>query len=366
MVLGRQLLRPARRRHDDRPHRTRGGERSRHWRGGPRRPAEPHVCNRPLAARSGVGAANAYGQLGRRHDHDAAHARGGERPWKRGRWRSPGAATTRAPSRAPARSGAGVRTPTASSATAPRRTRSAPITVSGLGSGVAGVAAGSHHTCAVTTAGAVLCWGSNYSGQLGDGTTTDRHAPTAVSSLGSGVVAIAASTSHTCAVTDAGALWCWGWNAFGQVGDGTNTNKHVPTPVSGLGSGVASVASGWAHTCARTTAGALLCWGRNDSGQLGDGTTIDRPTPTAVSGLGSGVAIDRGRRVPLLRRDDCRRGVLLGTEPQRSGRRWKAHAVGRPRADGRVPAATVRSRPRWSVGPGLAARHGRGPVGLAA
>jgi len=169
-------------------------------------------------------------------------------------------------------------------------TRSAPTTVSGLGSGVAGVTAGSHHTCAVTTAGAVLCWGSNYSGQLGDGTTTDRHAPTAVSSLGSGVVAIAASTSHTCAVTDAGALSCWGWNAFGQVGDGTNTNKLVPTPVSGLGSGAASVASGWAHTCARTTAGALLCWGRNDSGQLGDGTTIDRPTPTAVSGFGSGVA----------------------------------------------------------------------------
>jgi alpha-tubulin suppressor-like RCC1 family protein len=167
--------------------------------------------------------------------------------------------------------------------------RTTPVTVSGLSSGAVAIAAGEYHTCALTVAGAVKCWGANTSGQLGDGTTVNRYTPVTVSGLSSGVVAVVAGRSHTCALTTAGAVWCWGKNYDGQLGDGTFTYRNTPVAVSGLSSGVAAIAAGDGHTCALTTAGAVLCWGRNVSGQLGDGTTMGRLTPVAVSGLNSAV-----------------------------------------------------------------------------
>ncbi len=168
--------------------------------------------------------------------------------------------------------------------------RTTPVAVTGLGAGVAAIAAGSNHSCALTTAGAVHCWGSNGNGQLGDGSTTSQSTPVAVSGLDSGVAAIAAGNSHTCALTTAGAVLCWGFNGSGQLGDGSTTQRTTPVAVSGLGSGVAAIAAGRHHSCALTTAGAVQCWGNNNSGQLGDGSTMGRSTPVAVSGLDSGVA----------------------------------------------------------------------------
>ena len=168
--------------------------------------------------------------------------------------------------------------------------RVTPVPVSGLGSGVTTVSASDRHTCALTSGGAVWCWGNNWWGQLGDGTTTSRSAPVAVSGLGSGVVAVTAGYFHTCALTGAGAVWCWGSNGAGQLGDGTTADRLTPVAVSGFGSGAIAIAAGNNHTCALTNAGAVLCWGGNNLGQLGDGTTTDRPTPGAVTGLGSGVA----------------------------------------------------------------------------
>ena len=157
---------------------------------------------------------------------------------------------------------------------------------------VIAVTAGDGHTCAVTRAGAVWCWGDNRAGQLGDGTTTTRPTPVAVSGLGdSVVVAVAAGWGHTCAVTSAGAVLCWGSNADGQLGDGTTTDRLTPVVVSGLGNGAAAIAAAPRHTCAVTCAGGVWCWGWNGSGQLGDGTTTDALTPVAVSYLGSGVAL---------------------------------------------------------------------------
>lgn len=203
------------------------------------------------------------------------------------------------------------------------------------------IAAGSFHTCAVTPKGEAMCWGANWAGQLGDGTTKDRSRPTLVSSLNSGVTSISVGDSRGCAVQD-GSVHCWGSNPSGQLGNGTSidslipirvpglqdvasvvvgsnftcalTNsgavycwglnglekpgfvkccmlgdgsdaeiKTTPTPVYGLASGVVSIALGERHACALTTEGVVGCWGHNRNGQLGDGTTVNRTVATRVS-----------------------------------------------------------------------------------
>jgi alpha-tubulin suppressor-like RCC1 family protein len=148
-------------------------------------------------------------------------------------------------------------------------------------SGVASIDGGSSHTCALTTTGRVKCWGLNTSGQLGDGTTTLRTTPVEVCASGSGsgcpvltgVVAITAGSAHTCAVTTGGAVKCWGANSFGQLGDGSTTGNSLPVDVLTLGSGVAAVSAAGGYTCALTTSGGVKCWGNNEFGQLGNGTT---------------------------------------------------------------------------------------------
>jgi len=153
-----------------------------------------------------------------------------------------------------------------------------PVAVTGLGSGVTSLTAGYNHTCAVVTGGAAKCWGYNARGSLGDGTTTNRSTPVAVSGLGAGVSSMAALTDHTCAVV-AGAAKCWGYNRYGHLGDGTTTNRTTPTVVPGLESGVARMAAGGEHACALLASGAVKCWGRNQYGQLSDGSTTDRLAP---------------------------------------------------------------------------------------
>jgi alpha-tubulin suppressor-like RCC1 family protein len=167
---------------------------------------------------------------------------------------------------------------------------SIPVDVSGLGAGVAAVRVGGGYACALTTLGAVKCWGDNSNGELGDGTTTTRSTPGVVTSLSSGVAAISAGADHACAVTTAGAVLCWGNNSDGQLGDGTRTRRLTPVGVSGLDSGVAAVTSGVTHSCALTVGGGVECWGRNQFGELGDATISGSLTPVGAVGLQSGAA----------------------------------------------------------------------------
>jgi alpha-tubulin suppressor-like RCC1 family protein len=169
--------------------------------------------------------------------------------------------------------------------------RLVPTDVVGLGSGTAAVSAGAH-TCALTTAGGAKCWGDNDHGQLGDGTTMQRHTPVDVVGLTSGVAAISVGDDITCALTTSGGAKYWGYNSFGKLGDGTTTERHTPVDVVGLTSGVAAISAGDHHTCALTTGGAVKCWGWNLYGGLGNGQSggfDPNPNPVDVIGMGSGV-----------------------------------------------------------------------------
>jgi alpha-tubulin suppressor-like RCC1 family protein len=167
---------------------------------------------------------------------------------------------------------------------------SIPVAVAGLSTGLRAISARDDHTCAVTVSGGVLCWGRNQSGQLGNGGTTDSSVPVAVSGLSSGVAAIAAGGSHSCAVRDVGDVLCWGPNAYGQLGDGMDSNSSVPVPLSGLPGDAIAITAGWVHSCALTTSGAAFCWGANSNGQLGSGGVAGLLVPVEIPQLSNGVA----------------------------------------------------------------------------
>jgi alpha-tubulin suppressor-like RCC1 family protein len=139
-------------------------------------------------------------------------------------------------------------------------------------------------TCALTGSGAAYCWGMNTYGNIGDGTTTHRSVPTAVS--GSHVfTSVAAGYYHTCGLTVEGAAYCWGRTQYGQLGQGTGSDGVIPVPTAVNTSEIfVSISAGENFTCALTAEGAAFCWGRNFQGNLGDGTGTSRSTPTAVIG----------------------------------------------------------------------------------
>lgn len=163
-----------------------------------------------------------------------------------------------------------------------------PVAVPAL-SGVAGFSAGGIHTCVLKTDASVACWGYNAFGQLGDGTTADKSSPVAVPGL-SGVQALAAGALHSCALKSDGDVACWGRNNEGQLGDGTLVGKTAPVAVPGLG-GVVALSAGYQHSCALKSDGTIVCWGGNAMGQLGDGTVVDKATPVAVAGLTGAIAL---------------------------------------------------------------------------
>ena len=185
------------------------------------------------------------------------------------------------------------------------------------------LSAGANHTCGITLDRTTLCWGLNNFGQLGDGTQTNRVAPTlvlggvAMQTVGTGeafscglsttgkmycwgaVEGVGVTTSphsfdtaptftsltvgsfHSCALTADGTAYCWGNNQFGQLGDSTVTSRRDPTPVAG-GMKFKSLSAGVAHTCGITTDGSVACWGLNVAGEQGDKKSALRTTPRFV------------------------------------------------------------------------------------
>jgi alpha-tubulin suppressor-like RCC1 family protein len=141
-----------------------------------------------------------------------------------------------------------------------------------------------YHTCAVTTADRAYCWGSNHRGEGGDGTTTSHETPVAVAGL-RGYDHVSTGYRHTCGVSLAGRGFCWGWNGAGQLGIGTaDADLHATPALVGNGLPFLQVSAGYIHTCGLTTGGLAYCWGKNNHGQLGDGSLADRSRPVAVAG----------------------------------------------------------------------------------
>jgi alpha-tubulin suppressor-like RCC1 family protein len=179
-----------------------------------------------------------------------------------------------------------------------------PVDVKGVGgvgllTGIKAITAGWHHTCALSGSGNVLCWGSNLTGALGDNTLIDKTTPVVVRGVGGlgflgNISSIAAGGFQTCAVSSVGTVFCWGWNADGQLGDNTYVDKLTPVPVVDVGgvgllSGVSAIAMGHYHSCALGVDGGVKCWGWNGLyGILGNNNTAIQKSsvPVEVSGMG--------------------------------------------------------------------------------
>jgi alpha-tubulin suppressor-like RCC1 family protein len=144
------------------------------------------------------------------------------------------------------------------------------------------IAAGNNHACALHATGAVSCWGRNRDGNLGNGALEDSPLPVPVTGI-RGAIEIAAGDFYSCARVGATEIRCWGANTAYQLGSPTAEvpRSLEPVPVVGLPA-IAHLWSGGSHSCVRTVAGKLMCWGENSVGQLGDNTTTSRPTPIAV------------------------------------------------------------------------------------
>jgi alpha-tubulin suppressor-like RCC1 family protein/alpha-beta hydrolase superfamily lysophospholipase len=178
---------------------------------------------------------------------------------------------------------------------------SSPVTVSGISSATA-IGLGTRHSCAVSSDSTLRCWGRNANGELGNGSTVDAKTPVVVSGISDAVAVMGGGdttsgtggSGHTCALSTAGGVKCWGKNTYGQLGTGNTTNTTTPVQISDLTSGVAALSLAMYSSCARLTNGSVECWGRNNYGQLGDASLTQRNAPVAVSGISTATAIGSG------------------------------------------------------------------------
>ncbi len=176
-------------------------------------------------------------------------------------------------------------------------THTSAVGVKNLPAGGVSQVSAAYGGCALVRLGGLAtglrCWGDNSWGELGNNTITDSTTPVKVKGL-SQVQSVATGGTHTCALVHNGGAWCWGENNWGQLGNGTTNNSSVPVTVTGLPVKQAQIAAADDHTCALLADGTVRCWGLNNVGQLGDGTTNSSSTPVAVAGLTGVVQIALG------------------------------------------------------------------------
>jgi alpha-tubulin suppressor-like RCC1 family protein len=165
------------------------------------------------------------------------------------------------------------------------------------------VSAGGAHNLTVGFDGSVWSWGSNLYGQLGDGTTVDRPAPVRVANLTNAARVAAGQGHYSLAIRSDGTASSWGFNAYGQLGDGTGVDRVTPVRILGL-SNITAIAASSVHALAVDGNGTLFTWGSNSHGQLGDGTTMDRWEPQEVPGLSNVVQAGAGWLLSTALRSD--------------------------------------------------------------
>ncbi|MGD0274251.1 MAG: hypothetical protein ABSB96_11045, partial [Gaiellaceae bacterium] len=165
-----------------------------------------------------------------------------------------------------------------------------PVPVTGIATATK-LSAGASHTCALLSNQSLRCWGSNFDSQLGLGKIGHSETPISVSNITTAATQVSAGGEHGCAVLADHSVWCWGRNAYGQLGNNSTTDSSTPVQVVGA-SGVGflmdadQVSAGQGHTCAHLTNNTVWCWGHNNFGQLGNNSTTDSPTPVQVKGTG--------------------------------------------------------------------------------
>jgi len=174
---------------------------------------------------------------------------------------------------------------------------STPVPLTSLHGGIAAIGAGRSHTCAIpiSDVGAVACWGSNATLQLGDNSLVGpSYSPITVVGLNS-AIALAVGDQHSCALiagSNGGTVQCWGWNFYGQLGTGSGAPANLAGNAFGISNAVAITAAD--HTCALLNDGQLECWGFNNSGELGDRSTISRNIRVSVVGISTAIAVTAG------------------------------------------------------------------------
>ena len=158
--------------------------------------------------------------------------------------------------------------------------------------GVTQISAAYGHSCALLTGGSIKCWGLNWRGALGDGTTTDSFTPVSVVGI-STATSISTGDDHSCALLVGGSIKCWGYNYYGQLGDGSYTDSSTPVSVVGI-STATSISTFTAHSCAVLLAGSIKCWGSNSIEQRGDGISYRSSTPVSVVGISTATSVSVG------------------------------------------------------------------------
>ena len=144
-----------------------------------------------------------------------------------------------------------------------------PVSVTGISSATA-ISGGRDHMCSLISGGTAKCWGDNYQGQLGNGSTTDSSSPVSVSNI-STATGINAGEDHTCAVLSDNTVQCWGYGLLGNLGNGSSSNSNTPVTVSNISTATA-VAGGEDFNCALLSGGTISCWGNGSYGCFGNGT----------------------------------------------------------------------------------------------